>query len=151
MCPLKRLHNKLGEIKHSRIKFSRAKLSQGFSLVEAIVALSILGFGLAMVLQSVALSSRAAARGEQAMHAAFLMQNLLSACGTRYDIRTGAFHSGQSDGFEWSIRMEEAADVSGAAKLVRAIDIHIDVQWQDGVRQRSVRAFTSRTTTVRSS
>jgi general secretion pathway protein I len=124
-------------------RFAHGRMA-GFSLIEVIVALSILGFSIALVLESLGGASRAAARGERAVHAATLAQNLMARAGTRYAANVGSSHSGTEGPFHWSMQFVSALDIESGETLVRPVDVKIVVSWRQGRDRRHFEVTTTR-------
>jgi type II secretion system protein I len=88
--------------------------SNGFTLIEVLVATAIVGIALGVILSSIAMGHRQAFRGDQAREAAVIAENLLQ--GLRDGDKSIAAGSGKIEGHPgWSYRL----DVTDAAITVQ--------------------------------
>jgi len=116
----------------------RRRAALGFSLLELLVAISILGLSLGALLRSSTTATRNVATDERYVYAVELSRSLLA----QYSFvpAEGLALAGEtSGGFRWNVeasprsRREPSAIAAGALQ-----DIRVAVSWQDGSRERSV-------------
>ncbi|MEO1079803.1 MAG: type II secretion system protein [Pseudomonadota bacterium] len=114
------------------------RASRGFSLLELLVAISILGLSLGALLRSSTTATRNVATDERYVYAVELSKSLLA----QYSQvpLDGFANSGEtSGGFRWSVdarplpRGETSRLGPGALH-----DIRVAVSWRDGIRERRV-------------
>jgi general secretion pathway protein I len=111
----------------------------GFSLLELVVAVAILGISLGALLRSATTATRNVATDERYLYAVELSKSLLAQFS---EVPTsGLSRSGETSGeFAWSVRTRPIArrreSRVGDGQLQ---DIRVQVSWQDGLRERTVR------------
>ncbi len=110
---------------------------RGFSLLEMIVAVAILGIALSMLYKAAGGATRSIRIGEQYAYAVVIAQSLLAdnnmvpSEGVTYE---GENHS--EEGYRWSVA-STAVEFEGAAESVALLhDIVIKVSWGHGERRR---------------
>lgn len=112
--------------------------SAGFSLLEMIVALAILGMTLSVMYRVAGGATRTVAIDEKTVYGVELARSLLAAHAV---VPTGGLREqGETDGgFEWEV---EASPIALAAELPLAEgqlqSVRVRVSWQDGLRSREV-------------
>ncbi|MCK5897793.1 MAG: type II secretion system protein [Methylococcales bacterium] len=118
------------------------KFQQGFSLLEILVAFSILAFSLGIVLKIFSSSLRTATVAEDYTLAIEIAESLLAKTGTEKKLALGE-QAGETDPhFTWQINVIPIAlDISpqlpeGLAKRVVQVTVH--VQWGDEKQPRSL-------------
>ncbi len=107
--------------------------ARGFSLLELLVALSIMALSLAMLYRSMGSSARQAGQMEQQQRAVLLAQSLLAS----RDALTAAGwnQSGQDDGFSWHVSSTPyASPASASPETVRLHEVRLTVERADDVR-----------------
>jgi general secretion pathway protein I len=108
----------------------------GFSLLEVLVALSILALSYGMILQLLGSSSRNAARASDYRQAIMLAESQLNLAATVRDPailpRTGQV----DDKFAWSIEITRASELSmsNAASLYVPLQVTVQVSWDADTR-----------------
>lgn len=125
----------------------RAKASDGFTLVEVLVALTILSVALAALLVIFADSFQRVSRVEASTTAASLAQSLLAAAGRDVPLREGDTEGSFANRFRWRMRITRYGDAADQeAWVVRAHRILVEVSWMDGRLERSTTLDTLRLT-----
>lgn len=117
------------------------KRSQGFSLLELLVAIAIMGMAMGLLYRASGGSARSVGQAEASQRAGIVLESLLSARDAVPE--TGVNESGRTAGFEWAVRSEPWAQ--GADIDPRAVPLHrvfMSVRWLDGERWRQLEAVT---------
>jgi len=108
---------------------------RGFSLLEMLVAIAILGLALGVIYQAASGATRNVRADERYAYAVELAQSLLVMHASVP--RQGVSESGETaGGFAWRVYSEERP--LDLRKPIGLHDIQIDVAWEDGSRSRSV-------------
>jgi general secretion pathway protein I len=111
----------------------------GFTVVEVVVALTILALALGVLLNVMSNSIRQTSRAETVAEAGSLAQSLLAKIGTELPLRDGQI-TGQSDrGFRWRVQIDAYGDGTDRREWpVAAHQILAEVLWSDGLQERSL-------------
>jgi general secretion pathway protein I len=104
----------------------------GFSLIEVLVALAILGIALGAMMPRISLGSLAAERASRTEEAVLLAEQLLTEAGRTIPLPSKEAAQGNtSAGFSWRIStccVRTAANTSGQA-AAGIVDVTADVSW----------------------
>lgn len=120
------------------------RVRRGFTILEAVVALAIVGIIAVAALATVGGELRAAARSERALEASALLQDRLAASrlairraplGLPDSIRAGSFASPFAS-YHWESRL--TADRTGDERIA---DLAVTVRWTDGERSTTTRVY----------
>ncbi|MBP8018539.1 MAG: type II secretion system protein [Hylemonella sp.] len=117
---------------------------QGFSLLELLVAFSIMAVSLALLYRMMGSSVRNVADAEQYQRAIVLAESLLSA---RTAVDPGGWNeSGESAGLQWAAHSEPYVTplANSSPSAVALFKIDLVVQWSDGERPRRLELSTLR-------
>ena len=126
--------------------------SQGFTLLEVMLAFVIFALSFATVLEIMAGSMRSVRRASDDTEVALLAQSIIDLVGTEYPIEEGEYSGTGMDRYEWQLGITffgsndedtgtlELAEMSGI-ELYR-VDLYID--WESGRRQRDLHFSTLR-------
>ena len=112
----KGLHGKAGEASRRTHGRSAAapKLSPsgagGFTILEVLVALAILGLVLAAALGLLSNGAVGVVRAEQTTRAVMVAESVLAALGTNVDPKDDGLSDTSDDGFAWKVAIEPYAD-----------------------------------------
>jgi general secretion pathway protein I len=126
----------------TRAGANRRAAQSGFSLLEVLVAFSIMAVSLAMLYQVSGGTVRTVAYVEQNQRAAMLLDSLLSA--KDGVLPEGWNDSGESGGFAWQVQSERFATPT-SEETPTAVPLHkivVSVSWRDGVKDRQLAAST---------
>lgn len=107
--------------------------ARGFSLLELLVALSIMALSLAMLYRSMGSSARQAGQMDVQQRAVLLAQSLLAS----RDAVTGSGwnQEGEDGGYVWRVRSTPyATPASATPDTVRLHEVHLTVEHADDVR-----------------
>jgi general secretion pathway protein I len=123
----------------SENRIERPDSKAGFTVVEVVVALTILAVSLGVLLNAMSNSIRQTGQAEAVAEAGSLAQSLLAKIGTELPLRDGQI-TGQSDrGFRWRVYIEAYGDGTDRREWpVGAHQILAEVLWSDGLQERSV-------------
>jgi len=116
---------------------SHAKRHAGFSLLEVLVAISILALSYGMILQLLGSSSRNALRASDYRQAMMVAESQLNLAATVRDPamlpRSGEFGAK----FAWRLDIAPAADVamSNAASMYAPVRLTVEVSWEGDSRE----------------
>ena len=118
--------------------YSKRCKSSGFSLLEMVVAVAILGLSLGALYQSVAGATRIVRIDEKYAYGVELARSLLA--GNAAVPQTGMSKSGEtSGGFSWFVQATPIEMPEGSAlQSGRLQQIEISVSWNDGDKTREV-------------
>jgi general secretion pathway protein I len=120
-------------------KIERPNSKAGFTVVEVVVALTILALALGVLLNVMSNSIRQTGHAGTVAEAGSLAQSLIAKIGTELPLRDGQI-TGQSDGgFRWRVHIEAYGDGTDRREWpVAAHHILAEVLWSDGLQDRSV-------------
>jgi len=122
----------------NRVNRVRARASAGgFSLLEMLVAISVLSLALGMLYQAASGATRNVRSDEKYAYGVELARSLLA----EYDIvpRAGVSRSGEtSGGFSWSVVSSPLQSGAPALSNLGLLSLEVSVSWQDGLRERAV-------------
>ncbi len=133
-------------------KGSSRHASQGFTLLEVMLAFVVFALSFAIVLEIMAGSMRSVRRASDDTEAALFAQSIIELVGTEIPLEEGQFNGVGLDRFEWQlgisllavseedVRTQELADMSG----VELYKVDLDIDWAAGRRQRELHFSTIR-------
>ncbi len=111
----------------------------GFTVVEAVVALTILAVALGVLLNVMSNSIRQTGQAEAAAEAGALAQSLLARIGTQLPLQDGQIDGQSEHGFRWRLQIDPYGDGTDHREWpVAAHQVSAEVMWSDGFYQRSV-------------
>ena len=134
----------------ARLRGTRAGQS-GFTLLEVLVAIMILGLSLAAILEQFALASRAGAASYEATRATMHAREKLEELKLRRQLAEGSESGRFDDGFEWETRVQfygydEVEDQSVFENMrYETYLLSAVATWRSGNRARQVELATLRT------
>ena len=111
---------------------AQASHPQGFSLIEVLVALAILGIALGAMMPRISLGSLAAERASRTEEAVLLAEQLLTEAGRTIPVPSGQAVEGKTPaGFSWRLStccVRNTANGTGQI-IAGIVDIRADVSW----------------------
>ena len=126
--------------------------SEGFTLLEVMLAFVIFALSFATVLEIMAGSMRSVRRASEDTEVALLAQSVMDMVGTEIPIEPGDFSGTGMDRYEWRLGIylyetggedvgtQELAELSG----VDLYRVDLDIEWAAGRRQRDMHFSTIR-------
>ncbi|QQP91735.1 type II secretion system protein [Skermanella sp. TT6] len=119
----------------------------GFSLIEVLVALAILGIALGAMLPRLSFGSLASERAERTEEAVMLAERLLTEVGRTIPMPSGTPLDGTSpDGFSWRIEtccLRALSDATGR-NTAGIADVRVEVSWLSMRGSRNISMVTRR-------
>ena len=110
----------------------------GFTLLEIMVAMSLIGIVLVVVMQLFSANLRSLSVSEShvnaAAHAEAIMRNILEDEGFPNTIRSGT----TEDGYRYDAAITKAYEERTQALNVDLFQVRVTIYWNDGARQRSL-------------
>jgi general secretion pathway protein I len=118
----------------------------GFSLLEILVAFSILALSLGVLLEIFSTALRGVALSEQYTKAALLAESTLGAVGADIPLETGTYSGDAEEGYSWlvSISPYQSEYLEPRSGYREPLVVSVQVSWQDLGRERRVQAHTMR-------
>jgi general secretion pathway protein I len=118
------------------------RADEGFTLVEVLVALALLGIGLAALVQVVPAATLAAARAQARLEALALAQARLETLGVDAALLPGGSAGVAPGGYRWRVSARPLAPGgpggSPTPAALEAIEVGVEVTWVAGGRRGSL-------------
>jgi general secretion pathway protein I len=112
---------------------------RGFTLIEVLIALAILGVSLAVVLTTVSDSLSRTRRGEQELLATSLARSLIDRVGADLALKSSDTSGDADDGFSWRLSVTEYGDdKEREAWDANPVNVIATVMWREAGEERSV-------------
>lgn len=125
------------------------KSLQGFSLLEILVAFSIMGIALGIVLNIFSSGLTTAAISEEYTIATQIAESLMAAEGIEKPLSVGERHGVEADKYRWSVRVDDAASLLNVETVAPLLDVRVTVEWgEQSGRLRTVELSTVKTGAV---
>ena len=126
------------------------RCSDGFSLLEVLVAFSILALSLGVLMQIFSGGIRNTVTGASYSRAVDLAESTLALAGSEIPLQPGR-HSGEEKGLRWEldIQLYIPEELQEPPAGIEAFRVSARVEWNDGGRERSVALDTLRLASVR--
>lgn len=123
--------------------------ARGFSLLETLVALSILAAALGAIFSIFSTALRAAAEADAVTQAARAGEALLGSLGAELPLREGVSSGALNGALRWRITITAFlpdAELASWQMPLRGYWVEMEIDWQDAGRPRAVRLATLRLT-----
>lgn len=115
----------------------------GFTLLEVVVALTLLAVALTMLMQSFAGGLRNVDAGDRHTQAAALAEGMLSQVGASIPLQSGA-HEGDSGDFAWRLELTPETAIIGGEALPGLFRVAVEVTWRRAGREQRLSLLTLR-------
>ncbi|NOQ64657.1 MAG: prepilin-type N-terminal cleavage/methylation domain-containing protein [Methyloprofundus sp.] len=121
---------------------------QGFSLLEILIAFSILAFSLGILLNIFSGGLRRTIVSEEYQQAVIIAQSKLAAAGVETALEEAKGHGKVQDKYTWSVQVQAYDDgkmgVDADGSSLEAFQVTVKVQWAEGKTERIVELTTLR-------
>lgn len=113
---------------------------RGFSLLEVLVAFTILAMMLAALFQVFSGGLHAARAGDRFTRATLIAQSRLAAVGLEQPLQEGVTSGSTNDAFHWRITVGEYLDdqLPVIDPIMQPLTVAVEVYWEEGDSPRSV-------------
>lgn len=128
----------------------RARRQAGFSLLEILVAFSVLALSLGVLLNIFSTALRGVGIGEEYSKAALLMDSRLAALGSEIPLESGSQSGSEGDGegqeYRWLITISPFGEVDQFQALgeLELFQVDVEVAWDASGAQRRIAVSTLR-------
>ncbi len=128
----------------------RGRRQSGFSLLEILVAFSILALSLGVLLNIFSTAMRGVGLGEEYSKAASLLDGRLAALGSEIPVESGSQSGSEGDGegqeYRWQITLNPFGEFDQFQALgeLELFQVDVEVTWEAGGRQRRIAVSTLR-------
>ena len=112
----------------------------GFSLLEILVAFSILALSLGVLLNIFSTGLRSAMISDEYIHAVAIAESLLAKAGIESTLEQGESHGIEEDKYSWNIHIEPYADdvIDLEKGRITPYRITVTVDWKELEEERSI-------------
>lgn len=116
------------------------RASRGFSLLEVLVAFTILAMLLGALFQVFSGGLRAAHSGDRYTRATVIAQSQLAALGAEQPLQEGVFSGTTGDAYHWRVSVGPYLDdqLSVVASMPQPLTVRVEVFWEEGGTARAV-------------
>lgn len=112
--------------------------SSGFTLLEVMVALMIMGVGLVSVLEVFSSSIRLGAKASQRTQAAIYGQNVMDRLFALEQLEDGELGGEMSNGYAWRAQVQEIYPEDNETDFLHLKDIEVRIIWQENFGQQEL-------------
>ncbi len=113
------------------------RIDKGFTLIEVIVALSILGIAITVILQLFSANLKAVSKSEDYVNALVLANQKMHELSQSDDISEKAWTEMTEHGYRFDISVYEVLKERTETLQVRLMEIQLTVSWLKGSQQKS--------------
>ena len=116
------------------------KTCRGFSLLEVLVAFTILAMLLGALFQVFSSGLRAARAGDSYTRATVIAQSRLAALGVEYPLQEGTFSGSVDDTFHWRVIVRPYVDdqLPAGSGVPLPLSVDVEIFWEEGGGARSL-------------
>lgn len=125
-------------------KAQMARFNKGFTLIEVVVALAILGVGLAIIIELFSGGLRLGRTSEEYTKAANYARMKMEEISSQQDIEEGMKEGEFDNGFRWQVNVKKI-DILPIEKNpdfkppVELFQVKINILWKSGLKEKSTR------------
>lgn len=125
---------------------SKSKTRGGFSLLEVVVAMAIVGLGVVTLLEVFSLALRLAARSADTTEAITYGRLVMDEILTRREIEEGSEEGSSGKKYRWRVQVTPAQEEPNAlsASGWEVKEIALEIRYRDGMRERQLEMKTLR-------
>jgi general secretion pathway protein I len=129
-----------------KAEFKRNLKQSGFTLLETLVALSVLAISLGVIYQVFSSALQGSALADDYAQASMYADSHLAEIGQSVDAKTGVTEGSYSKRYRWKLEVKplDVASSKPVIETVKRYQVVLNVYWQTGNKQRSIRAMTFR-------
>ena len=120
------------------------KEDRGFTLIEVLVALTILGLSFAVLMTLISRGLDTSRRSQLLAGASGLAQSLLAQAGVLTPIRVGNSQGSTENGYAWLVHVEPFVVPDRDDALLSAAKVTVTVSWRDGDAPQEIELSTLR-------
>lgn len=113
------------------------RLSKGFTLIEVLVAISLLGIAITIILQLFSANLKAVSKSEDYVHALLQADMKMRELSQSDDLAEKAWSENTQHGYRFDISVTETLKERTETLQVRLMEIQLTVSWLKGQQQRS--------------
>ncbi|NIO15670.1 MAG: prepilin-type N-terminal cleavage/methylation domain-containing protein [Deltaproteobacteria bacterium] len=122
--------------------FRHIRSSGGFTLFETLVAISILGIAIAVVIQLYSANLRALSSSEDYILASMRGEAKMREVLLRSDLSEGSWSESVEDGYRFDITVQEVLGERTQNLQIKMLQVSLSVTWSRGTREKSIRMST---------
>ena len=113
---------------------------RGFSLLEVLVAFTILAMLLGALFQVFSAGLHAAHSGDRYTRATVIAQSRLAALGVEQRLRGGVFSGTTDDAYHWRVTVSPYLDdqLPATDRVLQPLAVNVEVFWEDGGSPRTL-------------
>lgn len=114
----------------------KIKKNQGFSLLEILVAFTIMALSLGIMLNIFSSGVNTAIIAEDYIIATQLAESLMASTGVEQALEAGERSGIEADKYQWRVMVTESSDMEVAEQSqLKLMNISVQVHWDDGQQQ----------------
>ncbi len=110
------------------MNYQSAKRNQGFSLLEILVAFTIMAISLGIVLKIFSSGVNTAVISEDYTIATQIAESLMAKTGVEEPLISGETSGTEDDKYQWKVKVEQANDFVEQSNI-ELMDVQVQVQW----------------------
>jgi len=110
------------------MQYQSAKKNQGFSLLEILVAFTIMAISLGIVLKIFSSGVNTAVISEDYTIATQIAESLMAKAGVEEPLSSGETSGTEDDKYQWKVKVEQSNDFVEQSNI-ELMDVQVQVQW----------------------